>query len=243
LDKKICYLTFLKAAPPQPFLWEKEEEIKENEYVVAEGDRGVNLAKVLKIVNVKDVHPELPKKIKKIIRKATEDDIGKFEKNKIDAEEAYKKCLQIIEKHKLNMKLVKAEYMLDRKKLVFYFTADGRVDFRELVKDLAKEFRVRIEMRQIGVRDETKIIGCIGNCGLESCCSRFLYDFQPISIKIAKEQNLVMNPSKISGVCGRLMCCLLYEYQLYVEKLEESKISLSEFEEQVNEDELKKLEG
>ena len=243
MNKQICYLIFLKAAPPQPFLWESEEEINENEHVVAEGDRGVNIAKVVKVVSPEHVHPDLQKKLKKIIRKATEEDFEIFRKNSEAAKEAFKKCLKKIENHKLDMKLVRAEYMLDKKKLVFYYTADGRVDFRELVKDLAKEFRLRIEMRQIGVRDESKMIGCIGNCGMEACCARFLYNFQPISIKIAKDQNLVLNPSKISGVCGRLMCCLEYEHQLYVDRLEESKINLAEFEEEVSEDELKKLEG
>ncbi len=242
MDKKVCYITFRNAAMPQPFLYDLDDEIKENSFVVAEGDRGVNIAKVIQIVNSKDVHPKLIEKIKKIIRIATKNDFEQYERNKEDAKEAFKICLQKIKSHNLQMKLIKAEYMLDRKKLVFYFTADGRVDFRELVKDLAKEFKVRIEMRQIGVRDESKIIGCLGNCGRESCCSKFLYNFQPISVKTAKEQNLVLNPSKISGVCGRLMCCLLFEYELYQEKIEASSLNLTELE-HVSEDELKKLEG
>ncbi len=243
MDKeKICYVTFRKADIPKPFLYKLEDEIEVNDLVVAESDRGVNIAKVIKIVNKKDVHPDLVKYIKSVIRKATKEDKKQYKENLKQAVNAKATCLEKINKHKLQMKLIKAEYMLDRKKLVFYFTADGRVDFRELVKDLAKEFKVRIEMRQIGVRDESKMIGCIGNCGMISCCSRFLYTFQPISVKTAKDQNIVLNPSKISGVCGRLMCCLSFEHELYLEKIEESKLNLSEFEEEISEDELRKLE-
>ncbi len=241
-NEKICYLTFRPADTPKPFLYTLDKEININDLVVAESDRGVNIAKVVKILNKQEVHPNLSKNIKKIIRKATEEDKKQYWNNIKDAIKAKEICLKKIEKHKLEMKLIKADYMLDRKKLVFYFTADGRVDFRELVKDLAKEFKVRIEMRQIGVRDESKMIGCIGNCGREACCAKFLYSFQPISVKTAKDQNIVLNPSKISGVCGRLMCCLAFEHELYLEKIEESKVDLSKFEETVNEDELKKLE-
>jgi len=241
-NEKICYITFRRADTPKPFLYNLEEEIHANDLVVAEGDRGVNIAKVIKVVNKDNVHPDISKNIKTIIRKATEEDKKQYQQNKKDAIRAKAICLEKIAKHKLLMKLIKAEYMLDKKKLVFYFTADGRIDFRELVKDLAKEFKVRIEMRQIGVRDESKMIGCIGNCGMEACCARFLYSFQPISVKTAKDQNIVLNPSKISGVCGRLMCCLAFEHELYLEKIEESKVDLSKFEEEVSEDELKKLE-
>ncbi len=242
MNKKICYLIFLRAGSPKPFIYDLPEEPKENDLVVAEGDRGVNIATVTKIVPFDAVHPELPNKINTVIRKATQEDISQFKRNNEDSKDAVKICLEKVAAHNLNMKLVKAEYMLDRKKLVFYFTADGRVDFRELVKDLAKEFKVRIEMRQIGVRDESKMLGCIGNCGREACCTTFLYNFQPISVKTAKDQNIVLNPSKISGVCGRLMCCLAFEHELYLKKIEQATLDLSEFEEKISEDELKKLE-
>ena len=238
---KICYLTFLKAGSPKPFIWDLEEEIKEGELVVAEGDRGINIAKVVKIVDENEVHPDLKENINKIIRKATEEDIDNYKKNQEDAKEAFKVCLKKIEKHKLPMKLVNAEFMLDRDKVVFYFTADGRIDFRELVKDLARHFKIRIEMRQIGVRDEAKMIGCIGNCGRTACCTTFLYNFQPISLKIAREQNVVLNPAKISGPCGRLLCCLAYEHELYLEEIEKKDTQLFDYEE-VSEEELKKLE-
>ena len=238
---KICYLTFLKAGTPKPFLWNKDEEINEGDLVVAEGDRGINIAKVIKVVNEKEVHPDLKSNINEIMRKATEEDIENYRKNKEDAKEAFKVCLKKIEKHKLPMKLVNAEFMLDRDKVVFYFTADGRIDFRELVKDLARHFKIRIEMRQIGVRDEAKMMGCVGNCGRTACCATFLYNFQPISLKIARDQNVVLNPAKISGPCGRLLCCLAYEHDLYLEDIEKKDSKLFEYEE-VNEEELKKLE-
>lgn len=238
---KICYLTFLKAGSPKPFIWDLEEEIEEGELVVAEGDRGINIAKVIKIVDENEVHPDLKENINKIIRKATEEDIDNYKKNQEDAKEAFNVCLKKIEKHKLPMKLVNAEFMLDRDKVVFYFTADGRIDFRELVKDLARHFKIRIEMRQIGVRDEAKMIGCIGNCGRTACCTTFLYNFQPISLKIAREQNVVLNPAKISGPCGRLLCCLAYEHELYLEEIEKKDTQLFDYEE-VSEEELKKLE-
>ena len=238
---KICYLTFLKAGTPKPFLWNKDEEINEGDLVVAEGDRGINIAKVIKVVNEKEVHPDLKANINEIMRKATEEDIENYRKNKEDAKEAFKVCLKKIEKHKLPMKLVNAEFMLDRDKVVFYFTADGRIDFRELVKDLARHFKIRIEMRQIGVRDEAKMMGCVGNCGRTACCATFLYNFQPISLKIARDQNVVLNPAKISGPCGRLLCCLAYEHDLYLEDIEKKDSKLFEYEE-VNEEELKKLE-
>ena len=243
MNKKICYLIFLRAGAPKPFIYNLDEEIKEKDLVIAEGDRGVNLARVVRIEPVESVSPELLKKLKPVQRKATQKDVNQYNRNREDAKDAAKICLEKVKKHNLDMKLVLAEYMNDRKKLVFYFTSDGRVDFRELVKDLAKEFKVRIEMRQIGVRDESKMLGCLGNCGREACCTKFLYNFQPISVKTAKDQNLVLNPGKISGVCGRLMCCLGFEHELYLKKIEQAKIDLSEFEENISEDELKKLEG
>ncbi len=150
--------------------------------------------------------------MKSLIRLATEEDLKKqSKKNSSEEPEAYSKCKEFVVEHKLDMKLLKAEYTLDRSKLTFFFTADGRIDFRALVRDLARVFRTRIEMRQVGVRDATKMIGGFGLCGKEFCCSTFLRKFDNISIKMAKDQNLILNPTKISGVCGRLMCCLMYE--------------------------------
>ena len=145
----------------------------------------------------------------------TKQDIEKMQQNRRDEKKAFDICLEKIEKHKLDMKLIDVEYTFDRSKALFYFTADGRVDFRELVKELAAIFRTRIELRQIGVRDESKMMGGIGVCGQPFCCSRFLSDFTPVSIKMAKEQGLSLNPTKISGSCGRLMCCLSYELNVY----------------------------
>ena len=146
---------------------------------------------------------------------ATKQDIEKMKQNRLDEKKAFDICLEKIEKHKLEMKLIDVEYTFDRSKVLFYFTADGRVDFRELVKELASIFRTRIELRQIGVRDESKLMGGVGVCGQPFCCSRFLSDFTPVSIKMAKEQGLSLNPTKISGCCGRLMCCLSYEQNVY----------------------------
>lgn len=166
----------------------------------------------------KDVFEEtVIQPLKPVIRIATEADEHVAQKNREKEKEAFKICLEKIAKHKLEMKLVEAEYTFDNNKLLFYFTADGRIDFRELVKDLAAVFRTRIELRQIGVRDETKIMGGIGICGRELCCHSYLSEFVPVSIKMAKEQNLSLNPTKISGVCGRLMCCLKNEEETYEE--------------------------
>jgi cell fate regulator YaaT (PSP1 superfamily) len=153
--------------------------------------------------------------LKPVLRKATEKDVTKVAENEAREAEALRVCTQKIEIHKLDMKLVSVEYTFDVSKIIFYFTAEGRVDFRELVKDLAGIFRTRIELRQIGVRDEAKMLGGIGCCGRSLCCSTFLGDFEPVSIRMAKEQNLSLNPAKISGICGRLMCCLKYESNLY----------------------------
>ncbi|RYL89810.1 stage 0 sporulation family protein [Sporolactobacillus sp. THM19-2] len=188
--------------------------IPEGAQVVVETTRGVECGRVVigrKTVDEEDV--VLP--LKKVIRVATDSDRLQVQKNKEDAEAAMDICLQKIYNHHLEMKLVDAEYTFDRNKIIFYFTADGRVDFRELVKDLASVFKTRIELRQIGVRDEAKMLGGIGPCGRMLCCSTFLGDFEPVSIKMAKDQNLSLNPAKISGVCGRLMCCLKYENDQY----------------------------
>jgi len=188
--------------------------ISNGDYVIVETVRGVEFGKVVvakKQVDEKDI--VLP--LKKVIRLADQKDKLVVEENKKAAEEAYDICLKKVEEHGLEMKLVDVEYTFDRNKIVFYFTADGRVDFRELVKDLAAIFRTRIELRQIGVRDEAKMLGGIGPCGRMLCCSTFLGDFDPVSIKMAKDQNLSLNPTKISGLCGRLMCCLKYENDEY----------------------------
>ncbi|MCD8299657.1 MAG: stage 0 sporulation family protein [Clostridiales bacterium] len=189
-------------------------ELKRDDHVIVETARGVEYGTV--VLPEKEVaDDEVVTPLKCVIRVATDEDEMIEADNRIKEREAYQICLEKIAKHHLDMKLVQAEYTFDNNKLLFYFTADGRVDFRELVKDLAGVFRTRIELRQIGVRDETKILGGIGICGRPLCCSTFLSDFAPVSIKMAKEQNLSLNPSKISGVCGRLMCCLKNEAETY----------------------------
>lgn len=162
---------------------------------------------------------EIIQPLRAVLRKATPEDRKRYETNKVKEKEAFSVCLEKIRAHKLDMKLIEAEYTFDNNKLVFYFSADGRVDFRELVKDLASVFRTRIELRQIGIRDEAKLLGGLGICGRPFCCSSFLSDFVQVSIKMAKEQNLSLNSSKISGTCGRLMCCLRYESAVYEEGL------------------------
>lgn len=183
-------------------------------HVIVETARGIEMGTVL--IPPKEVDDDkVVQPLKSVIRIATDDDEKVIEKNKEKEAEAYVICKEKIAKHGLDMKLVAAEYTFDNNKLLFYFTADGRIDFRELVKDLASVFRTRIELRQIGVRDETKMLGGIGICGRELCCRSYLTDFVPVSIKMAKEQNLSLNPTKISGVCGRLMCCLKNEQETY----------------------------
>ena len=191
-------------------------EIQTGDKVIVETARGVEFGSV--VTGPKDVDDEkITPPLKPVIRVATEEDIQKEAKNKEKEKEAFTICLEKIRKHELEMKLIDAEYTFDNNKVLFYFTADGRIDFRELVKDLASVFRTRIELRQIGVRDETKIRGGIGICGRPLCCHTYLSEFAPVSIKMAKEQNLSLNPSKISGVCGRLMCCLTNEEETYEE--------------------------
>ena len=189
-------------------------EIKRGDHVIVETARGIEYGRVVsgpKEVNDDDVIQPL----KSVIRLATEQDKKTVEKNRQKEKEAFKICLEKIRRHGLEMKLIDVEYTFDNNKILFYFTADGRIDFRELVKDLAAVFRTRIELRQIGVRDETKIRGGIGICGRPLCCSTYLTEFAAVSIKMAKEQNLSLNPTKISGVCGRLMCCLTNEEETY----------------------------
>lgn len=192
--------------------------LKKGQHVIVETARGIEMGTVaMGVCDISD--DDITKPLRDIIRIATQEDIKKCEKNKEKEKEAFKICSEKIKKHNLDMKLTEVEYTFDESKLLFYFTADGRVDFRELVKDLATVFKTRIELRQIGVRDETKTIGSIGICGRSVCCSQFLGEFEPVSIKMAKEQGLSLNPTKISGACGRLMCCLKYEQSTYEELL------------------------
>lgn len=194
----------------------KNYEIKRGDNVIVETARGIEYGTV--VAGVKDVEDEkVVQPLKPVIRVANDRDREQAARNREKEKEAYKICLEKIQKHGLEMKLIDAEYTFDNNKVLFYFTADGRIDFRELVKDLASVFKTRIELRQIGVRDETKIMGGIGICGRPLCCHSYLSDFIPVSIKMAKEQNLSLNPTKISGVCGRLMCCLKNEEETYEE--------------------------
>jgi len=189
-------------------------DLSPGDNVIVETTRGVEYGSIVcgpKLVPASDIVSPL----KPVVRRASAEDQEKAKENEEKEKQAFNICLEKIAQHNLPMKLVDVEYTFDRSKLVFYFTADGRVDFRELVKDLASVFRTRIELRQIGVRDEAKMIGGLGCCGRPMCCASFLGDFEPVSIKMAKEQNLSLNPTKISGVCGRLMCCLRYEYEAY----------------------------
>ena len=190
--------------------------VKQGDKVIVETARGVEFGSV--VSGPKEVKDEtIMQPLKSVIRIATEEDKRNEERNREKEKEAFKVCLEKIREHELDMKLINAEYTFDNNKVLFYFTADGRIDFRDLVKDLAAVFRTRIELRQIGVRDETKIRGGIGICGRPLCCHTYLSEFAPVSIKMAKEQNLSLNPTKISGVCGRLMCCLTNEEETYEE--------------------------
>ena len=193
-----------------------EFTIKRNDHVIVETARGIEFGTV--VMPPKEVEDEkVVQPLKPVLRLATQKDIEQEAANRKKEKEAFRICLEKIRKHNLEMKLIDAEYTFDNNKVLFYFTADGRIDFRELVKDLAAVFKTRIELRQIGVRDETKIVGGIGICGRPLCCHTYLSEFAPVSIKMAKEQNLSLNPTKISGVCGRLMCCLNNEENIYEE--------------------------
>ena len=188
--------------------------IQKDTYVVVETARGIEFGEC--VIGIKEISEnDIVAPLKSVLRIATEEDINKHFKNKDKEKDAFEICLKKIQEHGLTMKLIDVEYTFDNNKVIFYFTADGRVDFRELVKDLAAIFKTRIELRQIGVRDEAKMLGGLGPCGRPMCCSTFLGDFASVSIKMAKEQNLSLNPTKISGICGRLMCCLNYEQSTY----------------------------
>ena len=192
----------------------KKLPIKKGDHVIVETARGIEYGSV--VADAREVtDDQVVQPLKPVIRIANADDNARAQRNKEKEKEAFRICLEKIRKHKLEMKLIDTEYTFDNNKVLFYFTADGRIDVRELVKDLASVFKTRIELRQIGVRDETKVVGGVGICGRELCCHTFLSEFAPVSIKMAKEQNLSLNPTKISGVCGRLMCCLKNEEDTY----------------------------
>jgi len=191
-------------------------DTSEAEYVIVETARGIEFGHL--VVNKKEIDDsEIVSPLKKVLRIATEEDINIHEVNTQKKKETFDTCVEKIKQHNLEMKLIDVEYTFDNNKVIFYFTSDGRVDFRDLVKDLASVFRTRIELRQIGVRDEAKMMNGIGTCGKRLCCANWLGDFEPVSIKMAKDQNLSLNPTKISGICGRLMCCLKYEHDVYLE--------------------------
>jgi cell fate regulator YaaT (PSP1 superfamily) len=193
--------------------------INVHDYILVEADRGVDYGEVIEINEV-DLPPKGDGKdrpAKSIVRKLSPEDLKKIKANEKEAKDAMRLCARKVREYKLAMKLVDSEYSFDKKKIIFYFTSEGRVDFRELVKELAKIFKIRIEMRQIGVRDEARLFGGVGPCGQKLCCMRFLKSFEPVSMKMAKLQRLPLSSGKISGICGRLMCCLFYEYKNYRE--------------------------
>ena len=205
----------------------KNYKMKIGDHVIVETARGVEFGRV--VLGPKEVsEDEVVHPLKEVLRVATQSDEDREKQNRLKEKDAFKICQKKIREHGLEMKLIDAEYTFDNNKVLFYFTADGRIDFRELVKDLAAVFKTRIELRQIGVRDETKMVGGIGICGRELCCNKHLSEFVPVSIKMAKEQNLSLNPTKISGVCGRLMCCLKHEQDTY-EYLNEKLPNVGDF--------------
>lgn len=191
-------------------------KFKTGDYIIVEADRGQDYGQVISDIEV-ILDSDVEEPLKKIIRRANPWDMHQIEKNKKRIREVMDACTKKIHERKLSMKLIDAEFTFDRSKIMFYFTAEGRIDFRDLVKDLANVFKTRIELKQIGVRDEAKMLGGFGPCGRVLCCATFLKDFEPVTIKMAKEQNLPLNPTKISGLCGRLMCCLSYEHKTYKE--------------------------
>jgi len=193
-----------------------EVPVNQGDHVIVETARGIEYGEC--VIGKREISEEqIVSPLKPVLRVSTEEDDSNHQNNKIKAQEALRVCIEKIKIHELDMKLIDVEYTFDNNKVIFYFTADGRIDFRELVKDLAAIFRTRIELRQIGVRDESKMVKGLGPCGREICCGSWLGDFAPVSIKMAKDQNLSLNPVKISGLCGRLMCCLKYEYDTYVQ--------------------------
>lgn len=215
---KVVGVRFKKAG--KVYYFDPDEiDVKFNDFVVVETARGIEFGHI--VAGPKEIsEEEIVVPLKSVLRIALDEDFDIHRENKRKAAEAIVQCQIKVNEHGLRMKLVDVEYTFDNNKVIFYFTADGRVDFRELVKDLAAIFKTRIELRQIGVRDEAKMVGGIGPCGKEVCCKQFLGEFEPVSIKMAKEQSLSLNPTKISGLCGRLMCCLKYEHETYEELLE-----------------------
>lgn len=214
--QKVIGVTFKSAGRLYYFDPVDNEEINMHDTVIVETVRGVEIGKVVMLPKMIEPIPEiLP--IKPIVRVATREDKDKIQSNREREREAFKICIQKIREHELDMKLIDVQYTFDDAKVLFYFTSDGRIDFRNLVKDLAAIFKIRIELRQIGVRDAAKMQGGLGPCGREICCAAYMVDFNPVSIKMAKVQNLSLNPSKISGSCGRLMCCLNNENETYIE--------------------------
>lgn len=210
--KKI-YIRFSKTGKLFTFKYPEDSNLEVSDYVVAENSQGLALGQVVKIVNLED-----DEELQEILRVATEEDIDNNKKNEELSIQTLSKCKEIVKKHNLDMKLIKAEYTLDKTKLTVYFVSEDRVDFRELVKELAGNFKVRIELRQVGVRDELKNCPTIGICGKEVCCRTFLPDLEPVTIKMAKEQGLQINMQKLTGSCGRLKCCLKFEQEVYEEK-------------------------
>lgn len=217
-------------------------ELKIGERCIVQTERGEEIGTVVIGFSKIDINEPCPRVYKKVLRKASDEDCEVFQRKADREKEAFGYCIDKIRERKMPMKLVNSELSSDGKKITFYFTADGRVDFRELVKDLAHRFRTRIEMRQIGVRDEARVKGGYGSCGRPLCCTTFLTQFEPISIKMAKHQSLSLNPSKISGLCGRLMCCLRYEFEQDVEKAVDEAIGLELAEEDFTEEDLQLLE-
>jgi cell fate regulator YaaT (PSP1 superfamily) len=218
-------------------------EMRIGEKCIVQTERGEEIGTVVIGFNKIEIKEPCPRVYKKVLRKATEEDCEIFQRKANREKEAQNYCIDKIRERKMPMKLVNSELSSDGKKITFYFTADGRVDFRELVKDLAHRFRTRIEMRQIGVRDEARVKGGCGSCGRPLCCTTFLTQFEPISIKMAKHQSLSLNPSKISGLCGRLMCCLRYEFEHDAEKAVDEAIGLEIMEEEFTEEDFQLLES
>lgn len=241
---KVVGIRFKKAGKVYYFL-PGGMDLKPNDNVIVETARGMEFGKV--VLPLREIPAEeVVSPLKEVLRKATLEDEEQFNNNEKKEKEAFQICLAKISTHKLPMKLIDVEYTFDGNKIIFSFTAEGRVDFRELVKDLASVFRTRIELRQIGVRDEAKMLGGLGSCGRELCCSSFLGDFEPVSIRMAKDQNLSLNPTKISGICGRLMCCLKYENGCYEcqnghSQVEKEKVVFPEVFDEESKEELRKL--
>ena len=220
LPEKLVKVKFLNSSETEYCEYPQNFEVKHDDLVIASGKYGKDLAKVLGSYIKRTEKEKLSglKEVQSIARAATEEDLKKYDNNKERAGEAFTVCREKIHKHKLDMKLVSAHYLLEEPKVLFFFTADARVDFRELVKDLVSVFKMRIELRQIGVRDESRVVGGLGVCGRDYCCHGLTDKLRPVSIKMAKDQNLSLNSMKISGPCGRLLCCLSYEHDYYLEE-------------------------